>query len=191
VTASRKSFQPFILQYTLDFMNQAGVFGIVGLGAVVGAVAGAMALGKNKGRGRVKGQAPYAAIGAGVIATGAAYALYNISPCGPCPAGTVAAGAPSTAISQGGYTAAVALASAVGAVAGAMAVAKQKPNKLLGQQPYAPIGGALAGAGLAAILYPTAVGCQTCVPTTSTPTSAPAAPVSNLNTTPTDQSSVT
>lgn len=145
-------------------MNHVGVFAIVGFGAAVGAVAGQMALGKNKGKGRVKGQTPYAAIGAGLIATGAAAVLYNVPPCPPCPPGTTPTGAISKApITQGGYTAAVALASAVGAVAGAMAVARQKSSKLLGPQPYAPIGGALAGAGLAAILYPTAPSCPACV----------------------------
>lgn len=159
-------------------MNRAGVFAIVGVGAAVGAVAGALALGKNKGRGRVKGQAPYAAIAAGLVATGAAAVLYNVPPCPPCPAGSTPSGAiTNQPISQGGYTAAVALASAVGAVAGAMAVGKQSPSKLLGQQPYAPIGGALAGAGLAAILYPTAPTCPTCVAIQVTPNAAgPAAP---------------
>ena len=164
-------------------MNGVSIFAIVGLGAAVGAVAGQMALGKNKGKGRVKGQTPYAAIGAGLIATGAAAALYNVPPCAPCPAGTTPTGAVSNPpISQGGYTAAVALASAVGAVAGAMAVSRQKSSKLLGPQPYAPIGGALAGAGLAAILYPSQPACPTCV---TIPTSAtnPTTPTTTQTTT--------
>lgn len=154
-------------------MNRAGIFAIVGLGAAVGAVAGAISLGKNKGRGRVKGQAPYAAIGAGLIATGAAAVLYKAPSCPPCPPGTTSTTViQRPPISQGGYTAAVALASAVGAVAGAMSFAGQKPSALLGQQPYAPIGGALAGAGLAALLYPTQPPCPACVaiPPVASPT---------------------
>jgi hypothetical protein len=158
-------------------MNSVGVFGAVALLAGVGAVAGAMTLGKNKGRGRAKGQMPYAAIGSGLLATGTAAVLYNTQTCPPCPAGQQ----PSTAITpppnltQGGYTAAVGFAAIVGGVAGAMAVGKQKPSKLLGQQPYAPIGAALGAAAIAAIFNPVAPTCPPCqaIPGTtgfSTPT---------------------
>jgi hypothetical protein len=85
-------------------------------------------------------------------------------------------------ISHGGYTAAVAFASILGGVIGGMAVGKQKPSKLLGQQPYAPIGAALAAAGAAAVFYPTAPTCPPCVASTTppavtgTPTSSPTPP---------------
>jgi len=144
-------------------MNSVGVFGAVALLAGVGAVAGALTLGKNKGRGRAKGQMPYAAIGSGLLATGTAAVLYNAPTCPPCAAGTQpSAPIPSTGLTLGGYTAAVGFAAIVGGVAGAMAVGKQKPSKLLGQQPYAPIGAALAAAGIAAVFNPTPPTCPPC-----------------------------
>lgn len=155
-------------------MNRGEIFAIVGFGSALGAVAGAMALGKHK-----KGvkQQPYAAIGAGVLATAAAAVFYKAPTCPVCPPGMTVGITPASQtppISHGGYVAAVALASAVGAVAGAIAIGKQRPNKLLGQQPYAPIGGALAGAGLAAALYPGAQPCPPCVPVVAAPAPTPA-----------------
>jgi hypothetical protein len=143
-------------------MTRTGIFAIVAAGAALGAVSGAFAIGKNKRKLR---QQPYAAIGSGLLATGAAAVLYNAPTCPPCAPGTVPNGAIAStpSLSQGGYTAAVAFAAALGGVAGAMAVGKQKPSKLLGQQPYAPIGAALLGAGAAAVFYPNAPTCPPCV----------------------------
>ena len=153
-------------------MTKGGVFAVVALGSAIGAVAGAAAIGKKRGPMR---QQPYAPIGAGLLATGVAAIAYKAPVCPPCAAGTIPSGAITgpTSLSHGGYSAAVAFASALGGVVGAMAVGKQKSSKLLGQQPYSAIGAALAGAGAAAIFYPVPPTCPPCV----APVTAPAPPV--------------
>lgn len=150
-------------------MNRAGVFAIVAAGAALGSIAGAAAVGKKKHGPRMR-QQPYAAVGSGLLATGAAAVLYKAPVCPPCGAGLVPTGPVTgpTSLSHGGYGAAVAFASILGGVIGAMAVGKQKPSKLLGQQPYAPIGAALLGAGAAAVFYPTPPTCPPCVAATAT-----------------------
>lgn len=151
-------------------MNRLGVFAIVAAGAAVGSIGGALAVGKKKGGPRMR-QQPYAAIGSGLVATTAAAVLYQAPVCPPCGPGTVAQGVVSgpVSLSHGGYGAAVAFASILGGVIGAMAVGKQKPSKLLGQQPYAPIGAALLGAGAAAVFYPTPPTCPPCIAPVQTP----------------------
>jgi len=153
-------------------MTKGGVFAVVALGSAIGAVAGAAAIGKKRGPMR---QQPYAPIGAAVLATGVAAVAYKAPQCPPCAPGLVANGVVTSlpALSHGGYGAAVALASAIGGVVGAMAIGKQKSSKLLGQQPYSAIGAALAGAGAAAIFYPNAPSCPPCVAPTPPPAPSP------------------
>jgi hypothetical protein len=171
-------------------MNALGVFALVAAGAGLGAVSGAFAVGKGKKKTK---QQPYAAIGSVALATGVAAVVWKAPSCPPCNGLAVT---PSPSISHGGYAAAVAAASIVGAVAGTLAIGKQTPSKLLGQTPYAPVGGALLGAGLAAALYPSVPTCPPCAaptPTTSTsttPTTTTTTPTTTTTTTPTTNNQV-